>query len=116
MRLEARDMARQGMKAPESAYRALSRAIEGLAGQVEPPWRSDGVCASVALPAGGLLTVEVTGPRFREEARALAKALAGDGTRDEAYRQGWRDCAALALAEARDMAGAMEELDERGRQ
>lgn len=115
MRLEAREMARRDGKAPESAYKALSRALEGLAGQVEPPWRSDGVCASVALPAGGMVTVEVTGPRFREEALALARALAGTAGEDEAYRRGWRDCAALALKEAHDMVDAIEELDERGR-
>lgn len=107
-------MARRDGRAPQSAYKALSRALEGLAGRVEPPWRSDGVSASVALPAGGMLTVEVTGPRFRDEARSLAKALAGGVAADEAYRRGWHDCAALALAEARDMADAMEEPDERG--
>lgn len=109
-------MGKQRGTAPESAYKALSRAIEGLAGQVEPRACSSGVCASVALPAGGMVTVEVTGPRFRDEARALARALAGTAGEGEAYRRGWRDCAALALAEARDMAGAIEELDERGRQ
>ena len=108
-------MARRDGNAPESAYKALSRALDGLAGQVEPHACKSGVGASVALPAGGMVSVEVTGPRFREEARALARALAGTAGEDEAYRQGWADCAALALKEARGMAGAMEELDERGR-
>ena len=100
--------------APESAYRALSRAIERLAGHEVPQGWKNAVSASVALPGGGTLAVEVSGPRFREEALALARVLGGTDREAEAYRRGWRDCAALALKETRDSLDAIEELDERG--
>lgn len=96
----------------DGAYDALSRELERLAGQT--PEDSMGVGTSVGLPGGGEIFVELTGPGFREEALALARALGHDAEAD-AYRRGWRDCAALALAEARDMVGAIEKLGERGR-